>query len=56
MLKCGFYRAAAQKNIQQSAGGDILISPTSCAGASRGFLNSAKETGSENFANMEGRS
>lgn len=29
---------------------------TSCAGASRGFLNSASETGSENFANIEGRS
>ena len=34
----------------------LYNSPTSCAGASRGFLNSARETGSENFANMEGRS
>lgn len=30
--------------------------PTSCVGASRGFLNSASETGSENLANIEGRS
>lgn len=34
----------------------LYNSPTSGAGASMGFMNSAREMGSDNLAKMEGRS